>query len=407
MVAPNPTSITNIKIPQSEFLDPLTKRPAREWLFWLQNPDVVSVNINALLEAGFINIASYLMVGTYIEAGEYITAGTNLNAGIDVNAGNNVNAENNINAVVDVNAGNNVNASNDVNSIRDVNAGRNVNVVGYVAAPTYVDFNTASTIPTHQFGRLYWNNDAGNQTLNLCMAGSSVIQQIGEKIYYRVKASSAIVKGQVVMFTGTLGAFGILTAAPATGLTAETASYVMGIAAENILINEFGYVTQFGLVSGIDTTGGAETWVDGQILYLNPAVAGGLTKTAPTASNPKVQVCAVVKASSGTSGSLFVRPTYGGKLGQFEGDVQITTPAAGQVLMYDGTKWENISATNGQLLIGNGTGFTKATLTEGANIDITNGSGAITIATKGAFGSFTTVDLKTVTVTDGIITSIA
>lgn len=76
--------------------------------------------------------------------------------------------------------------------------------------------------------------------------------------------------------------------------------------------------------------------------------------------------------------------------------------------------------TNGQLLIGNTTGNTlaKATLTPGANITITNGAGAITIAVSGlgtmafqnvgANGSFTTADVppQTVTVVNGIITSI-
>lgn len=38
--------------------------------------------------------------------------------------------------------------------------------------------------------------------------------------------------------------------------------------------------------------------------------------------------------------------------------------------------------SNGQLLIGNGTGLTKATLTAGANVSITNGSGSIAIASS-------------------------
>jgi len=42
MVAPNPTSFTNIRFPQSPFLDSATGRPAREWIIWLQNPDVTS-----------------------------------------------------------------------------------------------------------------------------------------------------------------------------------------------------------------------------------------------------------------------------------------------------------------------------------------------------------------------------
>ena len=40
---------TNIRYPQSPFLDPLTQRPAREWIQWLQFPDLVGANIgNAL-----------------------------------------------------------------------------------------------------------------------------------------------------------------------------------------------------------------------------------------------------------------------------------------------------------------------------------------------------------------------
>jgi hypothetical protein len=42
--------------------------------------------------------------------------------------------------------------------------------------------------------------------------------------------------------------------------------------------------------------------------------------------------------------------------------------------------------TNGQLLIGNGTGFSYSTLTAGSNITITNSSGGITIASTGGGG---------------------
>jgi hypothetical protein len=46
------------------------------------------------------------------------------------------------------------------------------------------------------------------------------------------------------------------------------------------------------------------------------------------------------------------------------------------------------TATNGQTFIGNGSGFTKATLTAGEGITITNGSGSITIATTRRSGSY-------------------
>ena len=39
-------------------------------------------------------------------------------------------------------------------------------------------------------------------------------------------------------------------------------------------MNSWGYVTYFGLVRGLNTSGGAEAWIDGQILYYNPNVPG-------------------------------------------------------------------------------------------------------------------------------------
>jgi hypothetical protein len=44
---------------------------------------------------------------------------------------------------------------------------------------------------------------------------------------------------------------------------------------------------------------------------------------------------------------------------------------------------------NGALLIGNGTGYTSATLTAGSNVTITNTSGAITIAATGSSNAYT------------------
>jgi len=38
---------------------------------------------------------------------------------------------------------------------------------------------------------------------------------------------------------------------------------------------------------------------------------------------------------------------------------------------------------NGQLLIGNGSGYTLANITAGSGISVTNGSGSITIAASG------------------------
>ena len=231
-------------------------------------------------------------------------------------------------------------------------------ITGGISTADYVTFDTSpSSTPTTP-GTLYWDSADGNQTLSLVMAGGTATQQIGEEQYFRIKASSAITNGQVVMFTGTVGASGALTGAPATGLTAATASYVMGIATQDIALNGWGYVTSFGLVRQLNTA----AFTAGQILYLDPTVAGGLTATVPTAPAPKVQVCACVY-SSASNGSLFVRPAFGGTLGQFEGDVSFTSLANGNLVVRDQTAgvWKN------------------ANITAGSGVSVTNGAGSITV----------------------------
>lgn len=282
---------------------------------------------------------------------------------------------------------------NSVVTIDDAGNEAGINSITFDTTPT--------TVPTTP-GSLYWDSADGNQTLSLVMANGDAVQQIGEEQYFRIKASAAITEGQVVMFTGTVGASGGLTGAPASGLTASTASYVMGIATHTLALNEWGYVTSFGLVRGINTTGGAEAWVDGQILYYDPTVAGGLTKNIPSAPNAKVQVCAVTHAAS--NGSLFIRPSFGGALGQYEGDVQITSPANGQLLIRDQSagKWVNATLTDG----------TGISITEGAGtVTVTNTAPDQTVSITGAGTTVVTGTYPNFTVTsndefDGTVTSV-
>jgi hypothetical protein len=70
------------------------------------------------------------------------------------------------------------------------------------------------------------------------------------------------------------------------------------------------------------------------------------------------------------------------------GKVGLTTHVSGILPVANGgTGLNSSTATNGQLLIGNGSGLSLATLTQGSNISITNGSGSITIAVTGVLTS--------------------
>lgn len=162
---------------------------------------------------------------------------------------------------------------------------------------------TPQGVPT-DVGTAAWD---GGTTLGLQMT-TNVLQKIGEDYFFYIKASSAITKGDLVMFTGAVGASGVVTGAPSTGIT--NGQYIMGVAAESIALNGFGLVQGFGVLRGITTTGASvgESWADGDILYYNSAYTGGLTKVYPT-SGPIVTVAAVVNAGSGGSGSLQIRPS--------------------------------------------------------------------------------------------------
>lgn len=257
----------------------------------------------------------------------------------------------------------------------------------------WVTFDTTpQSVPELTTGTLYWDSADRSKTLALVMEDTGqIVQDIGEETFYRVKASSAITKGQVVMFTGTVGASGGLLAAPATGLTATQNEYIMGVATQNISLNGWGYVTWFGEIKGVNTTGGAEAWVDGQILYYNPAVTGGLTKNVPTAPNPKVIVAAVVNAAS--NGILFVRPTFGSALGATDSNVEISGLAGGDLLQYDAgqSRWENVPASTVIAGVGGAPVTKTADFTVAANESwiINNKSGSTCTVTLPTASSYT------------------
>jgi hypothetical protein len=229
-------------------------------------------------------------------------------------------------------------ANNDITSLSAI--------TGAITSPTYVQFNTTQNpLPTDATGRLYYDYNDQFQTMVFQMNGN-VVQHVGEEQFFRIKCQGSITKGQVVSFAGTLGASGGLIGKAATGLTVDQANLILGVADESGSNNDWIFVSSFGEVKNINTTGGAEAWVQGQILYSNPAVVGGLTKTKPAAPNAIAVVAAVVHVSA-TVGILFVRPTFGSVLGGTDGNVQFGALSNLDVIQYNSTAqyWENVPAS--------------------------------------------------------------
>lgn len=211
-------------------------------------------------------------------------------------------------------------------------------LTGPISSPTYVQFDT-SYATALTAGQLGWD---GNNTLGLGMAGGNVTQHIGEDQFFYCKATSAITKGQVVMFTGAVGASGVPTGEPATGIT--DGSYIMGIAAEAIPLNNFGLVQSFGTLRNVDTSG----YADGDILWYDPSVTGGLTKTKPLAPNVKVQMAAVINGGSSGGGTVLIRINPGSVLGGTDSNVQFGTLANNDLIAYDSVLgyWKNIPGSS-------------------------------------------------------------
>lgn len=258
---------------------------------------------------------------------------------------------------------------------------------GNITGPLSINMADGTAV-TVAAGRLWYNATTGSW--NLGMGGGNITQQVGEELFFYGKASSAIsdTNLQIVYQTGVVGASGVIQFAPTTtGIT--NADLIIGVATESIALNAFGRVTSWGIVHGIDTTGTpyGETWANGDVIWYNP-VTGNPTKTKPVAPNIKVQIGVVINAGSGGSGSFSVEINHGSVLGGTDSNVQLTSPASGNLLVYDATAgyWKN------------------AFLSAGTGISVTNGAGSVTVANTGVTSITGTASQVTASASTGGVT---
>lgn len=99
---------------------------------------------------------------------------------------------------------------------------------------------------------------------------------------------------------------------------------------------------------------------------------------------PGLYVSGTIATTGSISGSVFT--------GSGAGLTNVPASAlSGVVAVAKGGTGLSSTPTNGQLLIGNGTGFTLATLTAGTDIGIATGSGAITVSFTGSTGTVSSI----------------
>ena len=175
----------------------------------------------------------------------------------------------------------------------------------------YIDFNLTAE-PTSQEGRLHWSEDG--RGLEVGMIGGDVVLQVGQEslIFVRNNAGYDIKNGQVVYSTGSIG--NIPTIALADTHDSDTL-HIMGVATEDIINNNNGYITIEGAVGDFDTSGApyGETWVEGDNLYLN--AGGNMSNHHPNSATAGVVVVATVVRAHATVGQILVTAPHAFSIG--------------------------------------------------------------------------------------------
>lgn len=167
------------------------------------------------------------------------------------------------------------------------------------------------------------------------VGGSIVTNTVTLKCLVRNITGATIPKKSVVYINGASGNRPTIDYAQADGESSSSKTF--GVTESDILHNGVGYVVVEGQLINVDTT----MFTEGQLLYLSPTVAGGLTTTKPSAPNHLVFVGYVVR-SHPTEGVIEVKIQNGFELQELH-NVAIATPTNGQALVYDSATslWKN------------------------------------------------------------------
>lgn len=190
--------------------------------------------------------------------------------------------------------------------------------------------------------------------------------------------------GQVLTTNGS----GALSWTTASGGVAGVTSFSAGTTGLTPAAASTGAVVLAGTLAVANGGTGQTTYTNGQLLIGN-STGNTLTKATLTAGTGVTITngAGSITISATGSGTVTSVNASGGTTGMSFSGGPITTSGtltmAGTLAVANGGTALTSTPSNGQLLVGNGSGYTLATLTAGTGISISNGSGSITITNTG------------------------
>ncbi len=214
-------------------------------------------------------------------------------------------------------------------------------------------------ISGHTRGKVYY--DDCYEALTVQIGDESALQIGQENLTYVWNDSGSIIhNGAIVRAIGTHcggGTCADVTSVCLAKADIMTCALAIGVATEEIGVNEYGFITTRGYVSDLNTTIGTYSGVTtSSLVYLSPTVAGGVTNTPPTAPNLQVHIGRLT--TTGITGKLAVQIEMVYRLGDLS-NVAVPSPTVDDVLKWNGLCWVN--GTVGTTSAGSGVNFYYAT----------------------------------------------
>lgn len=235
------------------------------------------------------------------------------------------------------------------------------------------------------------HTDAANYTLSTANGATDEARQMFLNITGTLTAARNVVcptaSKLYFLRNNTTGGFAVtLKTSAGTGISVPNGKYAALYCDGTNVVNAFDFQSTLTANTATNLAGGAT----GSIPY--QTAAGATTMLAAGTNGHVLTLAAGVPTWAASSGG--VTSFSAGTTGLTPNTTTTGAVTLAGTLDVDNGGTGQTSYTDGQLLIGNTTGgntLTKATLTAGSGISITNGAGSITIATSGGGGTVTSV----------------